>query len=107
FIQKNPKYKGKVDTLTLGAQAAIERLKAEKENPQAGFLWGGTQQGLQQAAAEGLLAPSSPMNATLIDASRKDAQNRWFGEMLIPEVIVYNHDLLKPEQAPKDWDDLI
>src|SRR2546425_6039413 len=27
--------------------------------------------------------------------------------MLLPEVIVYNHDLLKPEQAPKDWDDLI
>jgi iron(III) transport system substrate-binding protein len=27
--------------------------------------------------------------------------------MLLPEVIVYNHDLLKPEQAPKEWDDLI
>jgi iron(III) transport system substrate-binding protein len=27
--------------------------------------------------------------------------------MLLPEVIVYNHDLLKPDQAPKDWDDLI
>src|SRR3989441_8936906 len=27
--------------------------------------------------------------------------------MLLPEVIIYNHDLLKPEQAPKDWDDLI
>jgi iron(III) transport system substrate-binding protein len=107
FTQKNPKYKGKVDTLTLGAQAALERLKAEKENHQAGFLWGGTQQGLQQATAEGLLAPSSPMNASLIDPSRKDAQSHWYGEMLIPEVIVYNHDLLKPEQAPKDWDDLI
>jgi iron(III) transport system substrate-binding protein len=107
FIQKNPKYKGKVDTLTLGAQAALERLKAEKANPQAGFLWGGTQQGLQQAAAEDLLAPSSPANANLIDASRKDAQGRWFAEMLLPEVIIYNHELLKPEQAPKEWDDLI
>jgi iron(III) transport system substrate-binding protein len=27
--------------------------------------------------------------------------------MLLPEVIIYNHDLLKPEDAPKDWDDLI
>lgn len=107
FIQKNPKYKGKVDTLTLGAQAALERLKAEKANPQAGFLWGGTQQGLQQAANEELLAPSAPDNAGLIDASRKDAKGRWFAEMLLPEVIVYNHDLLKPDQAPKDWDDLI
>ena len=107
FTQKYPKYKGKVDTLTLGAQAALERLKAEKANPQAGFLWGGTQQGLQQAASEDLLAPSNPVNAGLIDASRKDPQGRWFAEMLLPEVIVYNHDLLKPEQAPRDWDDLI
>src|SRR5436190_10881728 len=88
FIQKNPKYKGKVETLTIGAQAALERLKAEKANPQAGFLWGGTQQGLQQAAAEDLLAPSKPMNANLIDATRKDPQGRWYGEMLLPEVIV-------------------
>jgi iron(III) transport system substrate-binding protein len=107
FIQKHPKYKGKVDTLTLGAQAALERLKAEKANPQAGFLWGGTQQGLQQAAVEELLAPSNPANASLIDASRRDPQGRWYAEMLLPEVIVYNHDLLKPDQAPKDWDDLI
>jgi iron(III) transport system substrate-binding protein len=27
--------------------------------------------------------------------------------MLLPEVIIYNHDLLKPEQAPKEWDDLV
>jgi len=107
FVQKNPKYKGKVDTLTLGAAAALERLKAEKANPQAGFLWGGTQQGLQQAAAEGLLAPSNPTNSGLIDVARKDPQGRWFAEMLLPEVIIYNHDLLKPDQAPKDWDDLI
>jgi iron(III) transport system substrate-binding protein len=107
FTQKYPKYKGKVDTLTLGAQAALERLKAEKANPQAGFLWGGTQQGLQQAAAQGLLAPSSPTHAGLIDPSRKDAMGRWYAEMLLPEVIVYNHDLLKPDEAPKDWDDLI
>jgi iron(III) transport system substrate-binding protein len=107
FIQKNPKYKGKVDTLTLGAQAALERLKAEKANTSGRILWGGTQQGLQQAAADDLLAPSSPANAALIDPSRKDAQGRWFAEMLLPEVIIYNHELLKPEQAPKDWDDLI
>src|SRR5678809_1055498 len=74
FTRKFPKYKGKVDTLILGAQAALERLKAEKANPQAGFLWGGTQQALQQAAAEDLIAPSTPLNANLIDASRKDAQ---------------------------------
>jgi iron(III) transport system substrate-binding protein len=107
FTTKFPKYKGAVTTITLGAQAALDRLRAEKSNPQAGFLWGGTLQALQQAAGEGLLAPSMPANGHLIDASRKDPQGRWYAEMLLPEVIIYNHDLLKPDQAPKDWDDLI
>src|SRR5215472_3084376 len=107
FTQKFPQYKGRVNTITLGAQAALDRLRAEKSNPQAGFLWGGTLQGLELAANEGLLAPSSPANANLIDASRKDSQGRWYAEMLLPEVIIYNHDLLKPDQAPKDWDELV
>jgi len=107
FTAKFPKYKGAVNTITLGAQAALDRLRAEKANPQAGFLWGGTLQGLQQAANEGLLTASNPTSAGLIDSERKDPQGRWYAEMLLPEVIIYNHDLLKPEQAPKDWDDLI
>ena len=107
FTQQHPQYKGKVETVILGAQEALTRLRAEQSNPQAGFLWGGTLQGLQQAAREQLLAPSSPTNANLIDASRKDPQGLWYAEMLLPEVIVYNHDLLKPEQAPRDWDDLV
>jgi iron(III) transport system substrate-binding protein len=107
FQAKFPKYKGKVQTVILGAQSALERLRAEKSNPQAGFLWGGTQQGLQQIASEGLLSDWNPSNAGLFDANRKDPQGRWWAEMLLPEVIVYNHDLLKPEQAPKEWDDLI
>jgi len=107
FTQKFPQYKGHVDTITLGAQAALDRLRAEKSNPQAGFLWGGTLQGLQQAADEGLLVPSNPANANLIDPSRKDPQGRWYAEILLPEVIIYNHDLVKPDQAPKEWDDLI
>src|SRR5947209_13578222 len=107
FTKKYPKYNGAINTITLGAQAALDRLRAEKSNPQAGFLWGGTLQGLEQAADEGLLAPSNPAGAGVIDPARKDPQGRWFAEMLLPEVIIYNHELLKPRQAPKDWDDLI
>jgi iron(III) transport system substrate-binding protein len=107
FEQKYPEYKGKVNAVTLGAQAALDRLRAEKSNPQAGFLWGGTLQGLQQAANEGLLAPSKPDNANLIEPTRQDPKGLWYAEMLLPEVIVYNHDLIKPGQEPKDWDDLI
>jgi len=107
FTRQFPQYQGKVETVILGAQEALTRLRAEQSNPQAGFLWGGTLQGLQQAAREQLLAPSNPTHANLIDSSRKDPEGRWFAEMLLPEVIIYNHDLLKPDQAPKDWDDLV
>jgi len=107
FTKAHPQYQGRVNTITLGAQAALDRLRAEKSNPQAGFLWGGTLQGLQQAANEGLLAASNPANANLIEPSRKDPNGLWFAEMLLPEVIIYNHDLLKADQAPKDFDDLI
>src|SRR5215467_15776064 len=78
FTQKFPRYKGHVDTITLGAQAALDRLRAEKSNPQAGFLWGGTLQGLQQAANEGLLAPSKPDSANLIEPSRQDPKGLWY-----------------------------
>ena len=42
-----------------------------------------------------------------MDAKYKDAEGRWFGEILLPEVIMYNNKALTPEQAPKDWDDLL
>src|SRR5688572_16823284 len=58
FTLAHPQYKDKVETVILGAQEALTRLSAEQDNPQAGFLWGGTLQGLQQAAREQLLAPS-------------------------------------------------
>ena len=107
FVKKYPKYAGKVSTAILGAQDALTRLRAEQSNPHAGFLWGATLQGMQQAADEQLLAPSNPTNANLIAASRKDSKGRWYAEMLLPEVIIYNSDKLKPEEAPKDWDDLV
>ena len=107
FVLKFPQYRERVNVVTLSAQDAITRLRAEQANPQAGFLWGGTLQGLQQAARENLLAPSAPDIAGRIDPSRKDPEGRWYAEILLPEVIVYNHERLSPEQAPRDWDDLV
>ena len=107
FVARFPQYEGKVNVITMSAQDALTRLRAEKGNPQAAFLWGGTQQGLEQAAREGLLAPSSPAAAGRLDPSQKDPQGRWHAEILLPEVIVYNNERLTADQAPKDWDDLL
>ncbi|MEU6020390.1 extracellular solute-binding protein [Micromonospora sp. NPDC047134] len=107
FTTKNPEYKGKVEVLNMGAQEVLERVRAEKANPQASVWWGGTQQGLSAGAAEDLLAPWQPTFAAKMDERYKDAQGRWFGEILLPEVIMYNNKALTPQTAPQDWDDLI
>jgi iron(III) transport system substrate-binding protein len=101
-----PQYAGKVQTVIAGAQDNLDRLRAEKANPQAGFLWGGTLQQFQQAASEGLLAPYQMKNANLIADGRKDPNGLWYAEQLLPEVIVYNNTMLTPQTAPQDWSDL-
>ncbi|MFI6131526.1 extracellular solute-binding protein [Micromonospora sp. NPDC051141] len=107
FTAKYPEYKGKVEVLNLGAQEILERVRAEKANPQADVWWGGTQQGLASGASEDLLTSWKPSFADKMDEKYKDPQGRWFGEILLPEVIMYNNKALTPEQAPKDWDDLL
>ncbi|MFM1654363.1 extracellular solute-binding protein [Brevibacillus sp. B_LB10_24] len=96
-----------VEPLTMGAQQILERVRGEKANPQADFWWGGTQSALMTAADEGLLESFKPSFGDKIPDLYKDAQDRWYGEMLLPEVIMYNPEALKKEDAPKDWDDLL
>ncbi|SDF13766.1 extracellular solute-binding protein [Sporolituus thermophilus] len=105
FKQKYPDYD--VQVMTMGAQQILERVRAEKNNPQADFWWGGTQAALMTAAKEGLLEAYKPTFADKIPAMYKDSQDRWYGEMLLPEVIMYNDKALKKEDLPKDWDDLL
>ncbi|ADU50823.1 extracellular solute-binding protein family 1 [Thermaerobacter marianensis DSM 12885] len=107
FEEKYPEYKGNVQVLNMGAQEILERVRAEKGNPQADFWWGGTQQALAQAAEEGLLEPAPSSVVEKVPEQYRDPQGRWVGEILLPEVIMYNTDALKPEEAPQDWDDLL
>lgn len=107
FEKANPQYAGKVKTVIAGAQDNLDRLRAEKSNPQAGFLWGGTMQQFQQASAEGLLKPVTLKNDAKIQSDYKAPDNSWYSEMLLPEVIIYNSNLVKDADAPKDWADLV
>ena len=106
--QFNEKYPDiEVEFLTMGAQQILERLRGEKANPQADFWWGGTQSALIVGANEDLLHGWEPSFTGAMDASHKDAEGRWFGEMLLPEVIMINSDTLTKETGPQDWDELL
>ena len=61
----------------------------------------------QTAADENLLAPYRPTWADKVPNTSRDSQDRWYGTYQTPEVIVYNSDAVKPEEAPKDWDDVL
>jgi iron(III) transport system substrate-binding protein len=105
FNEKYPDVQ--VDVLTMGAQQVLERVRGEKANPQADFWWGGTQSAFMTAANEDLLEPFKPSFDESILPEHKDAEGLWYGEMLLPEVIMYNSDMLKKEEAPQDWDELL
>lgn len=96
-----------VEFMTMGAQQILERARGEKANPQGDFWWGGTQSAMMVAADEDLLLPWTPSFESAIDPLHRDAQNRWIGEMLLPEVIMINSDMISKEEGPQDWDELL
>jgi iron(III) transport system substrate-binding protein len=105
FNEKYPDIQ--VEVLTMGAQQVLERIRGEKSNPQADFWWGGTQSAFMTGADEDLLESFKPSFDASILPEHKDAEGRWYGEMLLPEVIMINSDMLSKEEAPQDWDDLL
>jgi iron(III) transport system substrate-binding protein len=96
-----------VQFLDMGSREILERVRAERNRPQADLWWGAAHTTFQTAAEENLLAPYKPSWADKVPASSRDSQDRWYGTYQTPEVIVYNSDAVKPEDAPKDWDDVL
>lgn len=96
-----------VQFLDMGSRQVLERIRAERNRPQADLWWGAAHTTFQAAADENLLAPYRPTWADKVPAHARDAHDRWYGTYETPEVIVYNSDAVKPEDAPKDWDDVL
>lgn len=105
FEEAYPQYD--LEVLNMGAQEILERVRGEQANPQADFLWGGTEASFKMAAQEGLLEAYVPSFAESFPEQYKDPNDLWYGEILLPEVIMYNSDALAPEDVPTEWDDLL
>jgi iron(III) transport system substrate-binding protein len=60
-----------------------------------------------RAEKEGLLEPYVPTWDSAVDVPSKSAEAYWYGTFLTPEVIAYNTRLVKREEAPQDWGDLL
>jgi iron(III) transport system substrate-binding protein len=105
FEAANPKVD--VQWVDMGSQEVLERLRAEKANPQADLWFGAPSEIFGRAAGEGLLEPYTPTWATQVTAEARDAEGRWFGTYMTPEVIAFNTNAVKLADAPKDWEDVV
>jgi len=93
--------------LDMGSQNALDRVRSEKANPQADIWFGAPSTMFSQAEKEDLLDAFTPSWAANVDPAAHSANHFWYGTYQTPEVIAYNSEALKPEDAPKDWDDVL
>ena len=96
-----------VQFLDMGSREVLERLRAERNRPQADLWWGAAHTTFQTAADENLLSPYRPSWADRVPEGARDARDRWYGIYETPAVIVYNSEVLSAEDAPRDWDDVL
>jgi len=96
-----------VQWIDMGSQDVYDRIRTERENPQADLWWGAPSTMFLRAEKESLLEPYVPSWDTAIDPAYKSKGGYWYGTFLTPEVIAYNSHLIKKEGAPQDWDDLV
>jgi iron(III) transport system substrate-binding protein len=96
-----------VQWLDMGSQDVLDRVRSEKNNPQADIWWGAPSDLFMNAAEEGLLQAYQPSWAEQIDPVQRDSLHRWYGTFLTPEVITFNSQALTRETAPQDWDELL
>jgi iron(III) transport system substrate-binding protein len=93
--------------LDMGSQEVLERLRAERANPQADVWFGGPVTIFAQGARDSLLVAYRPSWADAIDESGRAPGDFYFAAYETPAVLVYASAALEPEQAPQDWDDLL
>jgi iron(III) transport system substrate-binding protein len=96
-----------VQWIDMGGQSAEDRIRTERQNPQASVWWGGAGMSFDRAAREGLLKPYRPSWAGAVPDEARSADDLWYGTYYTPEVIAYNSDVVEDEDVPRSWDELL
>ena len=94
-----------VEFINLKGELA-DRVRSEKDNPQADIMFGGDTATYMLLQSEGCYEPTHPQWESELAADYKDADGYWYGTYRTPVVMFYNTDLMTAEEAPKDWSDL-
>ncbi|TCP31319.1 iron(III) transport system substrate-binding protein [Scopulibacillus darangshiensis] len=105
--QFESKYHVDMKFLDMGSQEVLDRIRSEKNNPQADIWWGAPSELFSQAKDDGLLEKYKPSYAGALDGMFHDSDWYWTGTFKTPEVIMYNTKEVSKKGAPKDWDELL
>jgi iron(III) transport system substrate-binding protein len=92
------------DTEETKSTGILNRLLAEKDNPQADVFWSGDPVRTIVLKDEGILANINPENAQEIPAHFRDST--WIGFSARARVLIYNKNLLAEDAVPKSIFDL-
>lgn len=95
-----------VEFINLKGELA-DRVRSEKENPQADIMFGGDAATYMILDEEGCYEATEPSWGAGINDAYKAANGNWYGTYLTPMVLFYNTNLLTAETAPTDWIDLV
>jgi iron(III) transport system substrate-binding protein len=96
-----------VQWLDMGSQDAYDRVRTERDNPQADVWWGAPMTAFARAEEEGLLERYVPSWDSAEAPEFKSPRGYWYGTFITPEVIMYNTEMIASQDAPKDWDELL
>ena len=96
-----------VQFVDMGSQEVLDRLRAERANPQADVWFGAPAEIFERGAGDELLEPFVPSWADHVPPDARGTGDAWFGMYLTPEVIAYNTEAVSREEAPKDWDEVL
>jgi iron(III) transport system substrate-binding protein len=96
-----------VQWVDMGSQEVLDRVRAEKDNPQADVWFGAPAEAFDRATRENLLEPYIPTWSNAVSVEARENHDHWYGTYLTPEVIAYNTQAVTAAQAPKDWDDVL
>src|SRR5256884_3605060 len=93
--------------LDMGSKEVYDRLRSERANPQADVWFGGPATIFARGARDSLLEPFRPGWAEAVEPHGRGPGDLYFAAYETPAVIVYAEQAVKPDEAPRDWDELL
>ena len=93
--------------LDMGSQDVYDRVRSERANPQADVWFGGPSLILAQAARDSLLDCRRAVWADAIAPRGRGTGDCYVAAYETPAPFLYAQKVVKPEDAPQDWDDLL